>query len=234
MWTANFFLYRDMSIYLQFTYLVIQLMTFSISNYGLKITNIVWEWTSSLLGSVNRRINREWPLSNMQQKKGSEKIEMIIKTVNEFKLPSSILVRSLSVLGTEDQYYGQKISAGTDWGQCKGRKISARDRRSVLGTEDQCLGQEIGAWDRRSVLGINAQCPGHFMGTYMKFWPPFCTPKLDADLYMSVDLPLDKKLWKIRTGPQGTRPSQVAGRWAVGRWAFGRRAAGPCRPRACF
>ena len=151
MWNANFFLYRDMSIYLQFTYLIIQLMTFSISNYGLKITYIVWEWTSSLLGSVNKRINREWPLTNMQQKKGSEKIEMIIKTVNKFKLPSSILVRSLSVLGTEDQYYGQKISGGTDWGQCKGQQISAWDGRSVSGTGNRCLGQKISARDKCSM-----------------------------------------------------------------------------------
>ena len=73
-----------------------------------------------------------------------------------------------------------------------------------------------------------------------------CTPKPDADLCMHVDLPLDKKLWKIKTGPPGGRA--IAGRWprvtgpsrAVGRWAFeppghraagspGRRAAGPWR-----
>ena len=62
---------------------------FSSSNCGLKITYIVWEWTSSLSGSVNRRINRElqrFLLSNMQGKKGSKRIEMIIKMVNEFKL----------------------------------------------------------------------------------------------------------------------------------------------------
>ena len=42
----------------------------------------------SLLGSVVRRINseRRFSLSNMQRKKGSKKIEMIIKTVHEFKL----------------------------------------------------------------------------------------------------------------------------------------------------
>ena len=64
-------------------------MKFSISNCGLKITYIVWEWTSSLSGSVNRQINREWQpfsLSNMQGKKRSKRIEMIIKMVNEFKL----------------------------------------------------------------------------------------------------------------------------------------------------
>ena len=61
----------------------------SFSNCGLKITYLVWEWTSSLSGSVKRRINREWQrfsLSNMQRKKGSKRIEMIIKMVNEFKL----------------------------------------------------------------------------------------------------------------------------------------------------
>ena len=54
-----------------------------------EITYIVWEWTSSLSGPANRRINREWQrfsLSNMQRKKGSKRIEMIIKMVNEFKL----------------------------------------------------------------------------------------------------------------------------------------------------
>ena len=40
-----------------------------------------------------------------------------------------------------------------------------------------------------------------------------------ADLCMRMDLPLDKKLWKIRTGPPGRR---VAGPWrAAGRWAAG-------------
>ena len=59
------------------------------SNFGLKITYIVWEWTSSLSGSVNRRVNREWQrfsLSNMQRKKESKRIEMTVKMVNEFKL----------------------------------------------------------------------------------------------------------------------------------------------------
>ena len=64
-------------------------MKSSISNCGLTITYIVWEWTSSLSGSVNRQINREWQpfsLSNMQGKKRSKRIEMIIKMVNEFNL----------------------------------------------------------------------------------------------------------------------------------------------------
>ena len=88
MWTANLFLYRDMSVYLQEPHLKRRAGQ-SFSNCGLKITYIVWEWTSSLSGSVNRRINREWQrfsLSNMQGKKGSKRIEMIIKMVNEFKL----------------------------------------------------------------------------------------------------------------------------------------------------
>ena len=41
---------------------------------------IVWEWTFSLLGFVNRRINRGWPrfsLRNMQRKKGSKRIEIL-------------------------------------------------------------------------------------------------------------------------------------------------------------
>ena len=49
---------------------------------------------------------------------------------------------------------------------------------------------------------------------------PFCTLKPDADLCMRVDLPLDKKLWKIRTGPPGcgslglraAAPSRAVGR----------------------
>ena len=59
------------------------------SNCGLKITYIVWEWTSSLSGSVNRRVNREWQrfsLSKMQRKKESKRIKMTVKLVNEFKL----------------------------------------------------------------------------------------------------------------------------------------------------
>ena len=88
MWTANLFLYRDMSVYLQEPHPKRRAGQ-SFSNCGLKITYIVWEWTSSLWGSVNRRKNREWQrfsLSNMQRKKGSKRIEMIIKMVNEFKL----------------------------------------------------------------------------------------------------------------------------------------------------
>ena len=42
-----------------------------------------------------------------------------------------------------------------------------------------------------------------------------CTPKPDADLCMRVDLPLDKKLWKIRTGNPGRRA--IAGRGPLGR-----------------
>ena len=88
MWSANLFLYRDLSVYLQEPHPKRRAGQ-SFSNCGLKITYIVWEWTSSLSGSVNRRINREWQrfsLSNMQGKKGSKRIEMIIKMVNEFKL----------------------------------------------------------------------------------------------------------------------------------------------------
>ena len=88
MWTANLFLYRDMSVYLQEPHPKRRAGQ-SFSNCGLKITYIVWEWTSSLSGSVNRRINREWQrfsLSNMQRKKGSKRIERNIKMVVEFKL----------------------------------------------------------------------------------------------------------------------------------------------------
>ena len=54
-----------------------------------------------------------------------------------------------------------------------------------------------------------------------------CTPKWpskpNADLCMLLDLLLDKKLWKIRTGPPGCRaiagcgPLGRGGPWAVGR-----------------
>ena len=50
-----------------------------------------------------------------------------------------------------------------------------------------------------------------------------------ADLCMRMDLPLDKKLWKIRTGPPGRGAAGPSGRWAVA--GRGARAAGP---RACF
>ena len=63
-------------------------MTFTISNCGLKITDIIWQCPSSLLCSVNGRINREWQcfsLSNKQRRKRSKRIQMI-KMVNEFKL----------------------------------------------------------------------------------------------------------------------------------------------------
>ena len=88
MWTANLFLYRDMSVYLQEPHSKRRAGQ-SFSNCGLKITYIVWGWTSSLSVSVNRQINREWQLfllSNMQQKKGLKRIEMIIKMVNKFIL----------------------------------------------------------------------------------------------------------------------------------------------------
>ena len=44
-----------------------------------------------------------------------------------------------------------------------------------------------------------------------------------ADLCMRMDLPLDKKLWKIRTGPPDHRAAGPPGRRAVGRgpWAVG-------------
>ena len=50
-------------------------------------------------------------------------------------------------------------------------------------------------------------------------------PKLDADLYMIVDLPLDKKTLENQawvSGPPGHCRPQAAGlSRAVGRWAFG-------------
>ena len=52
-------------------------------------------------------------------------------------------------------------------------------------------------------------------------------PKPDADLWMRVELPLDKKTVENQdwaTGPRGRR-----GPWAAGRWAVAGRG-----PRACF
>ena len=52
---------------------------------------------------------------------------------------------------------------------------------------------------------------------------PFYTPKPDADLCMRLDLLLDKKLWKIRTGPPGRQAMGCGARrpsWAAGRWTF--------------
>ena len=40
---------------------------------------------------------------------------------------------------------------------------------------------------------------------------PCCTPKPKADLCMCLDLPLDKKQWKIRTGPWTAGPLRAAG-----------------------
>ena len=139
MWTANLFLYRDMSVYLQEPHPK-RIAGQSFSNCGLKITYIVWEWTSSLSGSVNRRINREWQrflLSNMQGKKGSKRIEMIIKN---------------------------------------------------------------GKWIQTH------RCP-------------ICIPKPDADLWMRVDLPLDKETVENQdwlTGPRGRGAAGPRGPGAPG------------------
>ena len=82
---------------------------------------IVWEWTSSLLGFVNRRINREWQrfsLRNMQRKKGSKRIQMIIKMVNEFKLavvhfarPNPMQLCACAWI----YFWTQKIVENQDW-----------------------------------------------------------------------------------------------------------------------
>ena len=58
-----------------------------------------------------------------------------------------------------------------------------------------------------------------------------------ADLCMRMDLPLDKKLWKIRTGPQGHRaagPWRAVGRGPPERWAVAGRGPRATGPRACF
>ena len=53
------------------------------------IIRIIWQCTSPLSSSVNRRINREWQrfsLNNKQRTRGSKRIQMINKMVIEFKL----------------------------------------------------------------------------------------------------------------------------------------------------
>ena len=54
------------------------------------VWTIIWvvsQCTSSLSGFVNRRLNRKWrfSLNNKQRKKGSKRIQMIIKMLTEFK-----------------------------------------------------------------------------------------------------------------------------------------------------
>ena len=130
----------------------------------------------------------------MQRKEGLEKVEIIFKTINEFKLTA----------------YRRPFWLGVH--QCYGQKISTRDRRSVQGTEwDQCKGQKISARDKCSTLRT-------FHGVIHELLTSILHAQLAADLYMSVDLSLDKKMWKIRTGPPGHRA--IAGHRAVGRWAF--------------
>ena len=69
---------------------------------------------------------------------------------------------------------------------------------------------------------------------------PFCTPKPDADLWMLVDLPLDKKTVENQdwaTGPPGLRaagPSGAVGHGPRAAWPSGRRAVAGRGPRACF
>ena len=77
-----------MSIYLQFTHLIIQLMTISISNCGLKITYIYLLRMDFLSIGFCEQTNKQRMMlqRNMGRKKGSIRIEMIIKMVNKFKL----------------------------------------------------------------------------------------------------------------------------------------------------
>ena len=169
MWTANLFLYRDMSVYLQEPHLKRRAGQ-SFSNCGLKITYIVWEWTSSLSGSVNRRINRGWKrfsLSNMQRRKGSKRIEMIIKMVNEFKLtvvhfarPNSMQIcacawsyrwtKKLWKTGLGHRAAGPPLAAGPSGRRAAGRgpafskthfsDISIRRPNTCLSRKGTCVG----------------------------------------------------------------------------------------------
>ena len=131
MWTANLFLYRDMSVYLQEPHSKRRAGQ-SFSNCGLKITYIVWEWTSSLSGSVNRQINREWQLfllSNMQQKKGLKRIEMIIKMVNKFKLTVVHFARPNPPLYPASLF---PLTSGWETAYCQASMCSKGRRLEVL------------------------------------------------------------------------------------------------------
>ena len=78
------------------------------------------------------------------------------------------------------------------------------------------------------ILLSEKYCHSLFIRLFIR---PFCTPKPDADLCMCVDLPLDKKIWKIRTGPPGHRVARPPGVRATRPLGHGPQAAGP---RACF
>jgi len=80
---------------------------------------IVWQYTSALSASVNRRLNREWQrfsLNNKQQKKGSERIQMIIKMVNKFKLTIVHVAHpnQMQICACEGFTAGQKLE-NQDW-----------------------------------------------------------------------------------------------------------------------
>ena len=103
--------------------------------------------------------------------------------------------------------------------QCKGQKNSAWDGRSVLGTGGRCLGQKISARDKRSTLrtlhGVIHELLISILHAQTR-----C-----RSVHERVDLPLVKRLWKIRTEPPGRR---AAGPWkAAGCGPLGLRAAGP-------
>ena len=103
-------------------------MKFSISKCGLKITYIVSDWTSSLSGSVNRRINREWQCFHSLQQATRERIkkdyiEMIIKmemnSASALSIPDANLYMRVDLPLDKKEYgksgLGLRASGNTSW-----------------------------------------------------------------------------------------------------------------------
>ena len=88
MWTANLFFYTEICRFICSWHISL-IISWNFPSQTVVWKYIVWQWTSSLLGFVNIRINREWQhfsLKNMQPEKESKRIEMVIKMVSKFKL----------------------------------------------------------------------------------------------------------------------------------------------------
>ena len=87
---------------------------------------IVWQCTSSVSGSVNKQINREWQrfsLNNKERKKGSKRIQMIIKMETSSKLPIVNFARPNQVqicarVWTKKIVENLYWAAGPSWAAC--------------------------------------------------------------------------------------------------------------------
>ena len=95
---------------------------------------IVWQCTSSVSGSVNRRINREWhrfSLCDKQRKKESKGMQMIIKMVTEFKL---------TVVNFKRPNQMQTCACAWIYGGTKSCGKSGPGRRAVVGRGPRAAG----------------------------------------------------------------------------------------------